>query len=287
MNELTVLQQQSTVPQIIQAGYDSLSVSTQQAYTNDLAGFMKATGKGIEQISMLDIPAYAESLVKAGYRNSTINRKLYSLSKIFNLYRMAGIIKENPITELNKVKKVTRKVTRQVETPISWGDVQAVTAAGNKAAVLVNMLANTGLRISELIGIKHTDIEDFITNRPYKKIRITGKGNKERSIYITLELYQQIRRVFTGPSDYLFCSSTGKPLHRVNLHKQITQAFKKKTGKDIHPHSLRHFFATHKINYEKQDIKAVSKYLGHSGTSITLDMYVDTSLRAEQSMIIT
>ena len=92
-------------------------------------------------------------------------------------------------------------------------------------------------------------------------------------------------KVFPGESEYLFHSDTGRALNRANLYKQIKQTFKAHTGKDIHPHSLRHFFATHKINSEKQDIKAVSRYLGHSGTAITLDMYVDTALDADCCMI--
>jgi integrase len=185
------------------------------------------------------------------------------------------------------VKKITRAVSKQIDAQIELADVQAVIAAGSRTAVIINTLANTGLRISELINIKHTDIEDYIKGgKTYKRIRIVGKRKKERFIYLSGELYQDIKRTFTGESEYLFHSEAGRILNRVNLHKQIKQTFRAYTDKDVHPHSLRHFFATHKIKIEKQDIKAVSKYLGHSGTAITLDMYVDTALSAENSMII-
>ena len=270
----------------IQAGYDCLSPATRRAYENDLKAFFEIVGKDIPDVTALDIPAYIDALERAGFKNSTINRKMYSLSKVFQLYQVAGMIDKNPVRELNKVKKITRAVSKQIDAQIELADVQAVIAAGTRTAVIINTLANTGLRISELINIKTGDIDDHRTGgKTYKRVRIVGKRKKERFIYLSEVLYQDIKRTF-GDGDYLFHSTNGNPLNRVNLHKQIKQAFRAYTGKDVHPHSLRHFFATHKIQIEKQDIKAVSKYLGHSGTAITLDMYVDTALSAENSMIL-
>ena len=289
MNDIIKHTPQDIIPErlFIQAGYDSLSPATRKAYENDLNAFYRIVGKDITDVTALDIPAYIDALEKAGLKNSTINRKLYSLSKVFKLYQLAGLIDKNPVAELNKVKKVSRAVSKQIDAQIEFADVQAVIELGTRTALIINTLANTGLRISELINIKHGDIENHRTGgKEYKRVRIIGKRKKERFIYLSGELYQDIKRTFTGGGDYLFHSINNKPLNRVNLHKQIKQAFQKYTDKDVHPHSLRHFFATHKINIEKQDIKAVSKYLGHSGTAITLDMYVDTALSAENSMIL-
>jgi len=289
MNDIIKHTPQDIIPErlFIQAGHESLSPATRKAYETDLNAFFKVVGKDITDVTALDIPVYIQSLEAAGYRNSTINRKVYSLSKIFNLYILAGMMDKNPIAELNKVKSITRNVSRQIDAQIELADVQAVIAAGSRTAVIINTLANTGLRISELINIKPGDIENHRTGgKTYKRVRIVGKRKKERFIYLSGELYQDIKRTFTGESEYLFHSEAGRILNRVNLHKQIKQTFRAYTDKDVHPHSLRHFFATHKIKIEKQDIKAVSKYLGHSGTAITLDMYVDTALSAENSMII-
>jgi len=287
MNNIVKHNTQGIPRQFIQAGYSSLAPSTRKAYETDLNVFFRIVGKDITAVTALDIPAYVDALEREGLKNSTINRKLYSLSKVFKLYQVAGMIDKNPVAELNKVKKITRAVSKQIDAQIELSDIQAVTAAGTRTAVIIKTLANTGLRISELINIKHGDIENYRTGgKTYKRVRIVGKRKKERFIYLSEELYQDIRRAFTGESEYLFHSESGRILNRVNLYKQIRQAFKAYTGKDVHPHSLRHFFATHKIKIEKQDIKAVSKYLGHSGTAITLDMYVDTALSAENSMIL-
>lgn len=272
---------------LIQAGYNSLSPATRRAYETDLNAFCRIVGKDITDVTALDIPAYIDALEKAEHKNSTINRKLYSLSKVFKLYQVAGLINKNPVAELNKVKKITRAVSKQINAQIELADVQAIVTSATRTAVIINTLANTGLRISELINIKQSDIENYKTGgKTYKRVRIVGKRKKERFVYLSVKLYQDIKRTFTGDSEYLFHSKNRRPLNRVNLYKQIKQAFKTYTGKDVHPHSLRHFFATYKIRTEKHDIKAVSKYLGHSGTAITLDMYVDTALSPENSMIL-
>jgi len=272
---------------ILQAGYNSLAVATQKAYLNDLNTLYNLTGKDIKDLNMSDVVQYIKALEKKGYRNSTINRKISSLAKILKLYQIAGLINKNPLLEITKIKKLTRQVNRQVATQINAEDVRAVISSSNSAtSLIINFLANTGLRVSEMINIKNSDIEDYVINgKLYKRIRIVGKRKKERFIYITEKLYQDIKRVFRYKSEFLFHSKSGKPLHRVNVWKQIRQAFKTYTGKNVHPHTLRHFFATHKIAVEKQDIKAVSRYLGHSGTAITLDMYVDVALSAVDSMI--
>jgi len=272
---------------IIVAGYESLAGQTRKAYVNDLNTFMRVVNKDIADVTAQDIIAYVKNLELAGYKNSTINRKLYSLSKVLKLYKLAGLIDKNYVEELNRVKKITRAVNKQAVVHVEIDDIKAVISSNTRTSVIINALANTGLRVSELISIKYSDIDDYIVRgKTFKRVRIVGKRKKERFIYLSEQLYNTIRQTFTSKSDYLFHTRSGGQLNRTNLYKEIKRTFKTYTGKGVHPHSLRHFFATHKINSEKQDIKAVSKYLGHSSTAITLDMYVDTALSAENSMIV-
>ena len=85
--------------------------------------------------------------------------------------------------------------------------------------------------------------------------------------------------------NYLFYNSRMKKFNRKVLWSQITQFSQKRINKHVNPHKLRHFFGTYKINVEKQDIKAVSRYMGHSSTSITMDFYVDTELDTKSANI--
>ena len=284
MKEL-IIQKKAAIPAVLQVGYESLAPATQEAYTRDLNTFYKEIGKDLTAATPLDVQNYIKILESKGLKNSTINRKIYALSKVFSLYKAAGIVEKNPVTTLNAVKRISRTVSRQIDNQVNITDLQSIAANNGKAATIIKVLANTGLRVSELINIQHTAAEDYHAGRnKYKRIRIVGKGNKERFIYLSGKLYKEILLQYPQNGNYLFHKDS-TPLNRVTVFRQIKKEFMRCTGKDIHPHSLRHFFATHKINQEKQDIKAVSKYLGHSGTSITLDMYVDTALSAEQSMI--
>jgi len=101
-----------------------------------------------------------------------------------------------------------------------------------------------------------------------------------------MELYNKIRKIYNQESDFLFHSSAGKSLIRQNLYKQIHNTFKKNTKKEVHPHTLRHFNATYRHVELGEDIKAVSNYLGHSTSAITLDMYVNNRITPEKAMIV-
>ena len=272
---------------IIQAGYKGLSELTRQAYKNDLDTFNRIINKDIQDIQPEDILDYVKALQEQGFKNSTINRKIFSLSKIFSLYKLQGLIKANPISQLNGISKITKPVNNQITTEVELYDIKNVMQKKTKTTLIISALMSTGMRISELIGIKNDNIKSFSKDgQVFKKIEITGKGNKQREIYFKDELYQDIKKVFgKSKQGHLFQSKSGRPLDRRNLYKQIKRTFRKATGKEINPHQLRHFYATYKIKNEKQDIKAVSKFLGHSSAQTTLDMYVDTSLNPSEAIL--
>lgn len=144
-----------------------------------------------------------------------------------------------------------------------------------KISLIIEMLCLTGLRISELINIKHADV-NVVNDFAY--INILGKGKKERRIFIPLGLYQ---RIFGLKGNiYLFENNQGDKFSREYLHRTIKKLGKRIIDKDIHPHTFRHSFATHKIK-EKGSVKAVSNYLGHSSTAITEKMYHHDELTTE------
>jgi integrase/recombinase XerD len=152
-------------------------------------------------------------------------------------------------------------------------------------SLIIRFLAKTGLRISEFTGIKNKDIIDYDPKN--KQVRITGKGKKERFIFIENEFYREIKSIYPDNDKVEFLFYTIR-LHRYDrkvLWKQIKNEFWRKAEIKVHPHLLRHFFATHKIHVERQDIKAVSKFLGHSDVAITLNSYVDTALDVNQAKI--
>lgn len=277
---------------IKKAAWDVLSLSSQAAYQNDFDLFFNFIKKSPEEITPNDILAYVKHLESKEYKNATINRKISSISKMFNILKIAGEVKSNPVDVLRTLKNISRKTSRAVKVALTVDDVRkavkltrCASMQEHRMSLIIRFLAKTGLRISEFTGIKNKDIIDYDPKN--KQVRITGKGKKERFIFIENEFYREIKSIYPDNDKVEFLFYTIR-LHRYDrkvLWKQIKNEFWRKAEIKVHPHLLRHFFATHKIHVEKQDIKAVSKFLGHSDVAITLNSYVDTALDVNQAKI--
>ncbi|NIZ19990.1 tyrosine-type recombinase/integrase [Entomospira culicis] len=155
-----------------------------------------------------------------------------------------------------------------------------------KQEAILTLLYQTGLRASEAVGIKLSDIQSD-TNIDYYRIKIIGKGNKLRYPLVQRSLINQINQLYNG-SVYLFETASNPPqaMSYHALYRSIKAIEKKvvKAGITLHPHKLRHSFASHSLEALKEDASAVSKiskYLGHSSTSITMDYYLHGSLSSD------
>ncbi len=150
-----------------------------------------------------------------------------------------------------------------------------------KTAIFIKILAQSGLRVSEMLNVKLSDCN--ISNDAVH-IKILGKGRKMRTIQIPLVYYEEVINHFQGKK-YLFESKhkTKKPYTRMRVYQLIKEAgLVVLEKKDLSPHHLRHFFASYHIKTKKHTVKAVSNYMGHSSTAITNDMYVHDELSMEQ-----
>ena len=149
-----------------------------------------------------------------------------------------------------------------------------------KISLIAQTLFWTGARVSELINIKLENIE---TNKK-AIIKIIGKGNKERTVYLPLALYSLARGVFRGKV-YLFETASGKQYHPVNVHREIKRQGKKFGYKNIHPHTFRHSKAMYLKNEKKLSADQIAKALGHSSILTTLESYFHGSPTAEDQGI--
>lgn len=139
--------------------------------------------------------------------------------------------------------------------------------SGEKTGLIIRALYVTACRVSELVNIKL----DKCDIRPDAVlIQVTGKGRKERTVYLDRGTFDAIREAYRG-TDYLF-EAKGKPLHVVTVHTLIKRAGAKIGRPDIHAHTLRHTFATHRL--KDLGISAVSEYLGHADPSTTARYYL-------------
>jgi len=294
--EIAVKEKKSSGEIVKESAWSALSEESQKAYTFDYKLFSEFNQKPPSEITANDILIFLEYLRKEKYKNSTINRKMASLSKYFSILKMAGEVKTNPVEDLKKFKKISYPVNRQNKTTLTIADIKEaiekkdkVEPSDKETILLIRFLAKTGLRISELINIKYSDISEHDKNN--QKIRIVGKGRKERFIFIDKKFLVEIKKVFTefDGNEFIFYGKTdfkfGGKLDRFDCYYAIRDFFRRKLGRHVHPHMIRHTFATHKISVEKKDIKAVSKFLGHHSPSITMEFYVDTALDAESANI--
>jgi len=270
---------------LVEHYFQQYSPATVRAYKTDLQSWWNFCKKNVHESTEQDVLRFIKHLEEKGYRNSSINRKLAALSKVFAIYVSLGIAKRNPVQMLATTTRVYKPVDTQAHFSVSKQDIESVIRSAKKGtAIIVKFLANTGLRISELTGITKNDLEAF--NTEFMRVRIMGKGKKVRQIYIPYALHQEVKSVFDTGSAYLFSTRTGQPLSRVNVYKQIQKAFARYADRPgVGCHDLRHFFATEKIVNEKKDYKAVSKYLGHASVSTTLQIYCDSSFRPEETQI--
>ena len=176
------------------------------------------------------------------------------------------ILTREEIQELIRYLNSTREGSKS-KRPEHWG---------KNVALMTEFMANSGARVSEMLGIRLTDIK---LNRDIT-ITLRGKGRREREIpFSDRALLDHIKDHFRGKT-YLF-EHNGKRFTRQYVITMLKKAGRDLWGKEISPHTLRHSFATRAIQ-KGVDVKALSEHLGHSSTSITLDMYVHTKMSKKQ-----
>jgi integrase/recombinase XerC len=153
---------------------------------------------------------------------------------------------------------------------------------------IIEMLYGTGCRLNELITIKESDIDD------YDCIKLHGKGNKERIVPMPrkcIDLYQNYliakRKFLKGkPTEYLLVGRHGEQLNAMFVWRVIRKYFKHITRVIIHPHTIRHSYATHLLN-NGAPIGAIGRLLGHASMQST-SMYIHlemTKLKLEYAKV--
>jgi len=147
-----------------------------------------------------------------------------------------------------------------------------------KQLVLIRFLYSTGVRISEACGVKIGHCKN-LGDGTYR-IRVLGKGRKQRDVRISETLFDDIMAAYGG-EQFLFETTHGKALRREYASNQIVRKIgKKATGRSFGAHTLRHTFATRMIK-KTNAVEAVSRYIGHSDIAITLALYCHRTLSVE------
>lgn len=150
----------------------------------------------------------------------------------------------------------------------------------NTVRLMSMFLVGTGVRVSEMLGVRLSDIENG--KGPFAEVTVNGKGSKERKIHVKKELLERIRKHFHSTT-FLF-EHQGKPFNRISVTNRIKHEALRTIGREVTAQQLRHTWAAIQIQRGK-DIQAVAAVLGHADPGVTARMYVRPTLQPEEAFL--
>ena len=258
----------------------NLSGNTVSSYKNDISsllGFLETLGiTDPSQVNKKDLNSFFSSLGKTGLSSNSAARYYSSIKGFFRYLFIQNYIKENPMEKVSspKLKKglpLVLSVT-EVDSILSRPDTSVVLGLRDKA--LLELLYACGVRVSELLGLK---VSDLFFNE--EMIRVFGKGSKERLVPVGRSAVKWVKEYLIKSrtmlekkhksENFLFLNKRGTKLSRMGIWK-IVDKYVKDAGikKEVHPHTFRHSFATHLLE-GGADLRAVQEMLGHADISTT------------------
>ena len=254
-----------------------VSSNTQAAYRRDLSkltSFAHAQNKEISSLEANDLAQFMRSLRKQGLSPRSVARALVTVRGFYKFLIQDGFIKVDPSANLEAPKTwqlLPRFLTSdEVERLLSAPDISSLAGLRDKA--MLELLYATGLRVSELVNLKPSDLDLELGF-----IKIFGKGSKERAVPLGLTAIAWIKRYLAcrerlSPSGKvsktLFVSDQGGSLSRQAAWRLIVSLGERAGIGHITPHLLRHSFATHLLE-NGADLRSVQMMLGHSDISTT------------------
>ena len=251
-----------------------LSQNTVKAYEADISAFInwikKNTKLKLKDIKEENINKYISHLFELNLKSSSVNRKISSIKSLYMFLVKKNILKNSPVNEV-----ISPKQEKYLPFSMSEDEVDKLLNSpkpSNKIEkrdkAMIEMLYATGMRISELVNLKITDID---TQRCV--VKVLGKGSKERLIPFgeaaleSLNAYLSDREEST--SKEIFLSNRRTKISRIAFWHRIKLYLSRENLKNsISPHTLRHAFATHLLN-RGADLRSVQLLLGHSDLSTT------------------
>ena len=256
------------------------SLHTVRSYLNDLDQFYRfLLSLGLPEdavpVTSRDIRAWIVSMLDNNYSTASVHRKISCLRVFYRYLRKEGIMKNDPLEKvvLPKRKKslpvfIDEEAINKLLDNYSFGD----SFAGVRNRTIIELLYVTGMRRSELIGLRDNDV-DLVEG----SLKVTGKRNKQRIIPLVIPFIKRLKeyikvrneKVTTADNGWFFITNKGNKLYdkyvytTVNSYLALVTTIEKKS-----PHILRHTFATHMLN-RGADLNSIKELLGHANLSAT------------------
>jgi integrase/recombinase XerD len=255
-----------------------LAENTIYAYRRDMVKFGSFAAKrnlSTEQVQHGDIVDFLGSLYRQKLDSRSVARHLVTVRHFFRFSLMEGFIKEDPAANVEspKFRQSLPGFLSLEEVDRLLAQPDASSPIGLRDKAMVELLYSTGLRVSELCGLRVSDLQMEVGC-----LRCIGKGDKERLVPVgrrALKVVEEYLRhsrpelLRDGTSEYLFLNRNSNKMDRISFWK-ILSGYGRKAGlrKSLTPHMLRHSFATHLLD-RGADLRSVQMMLGHSDISTT------------------
>ena len=250
-----------------------LSNNTVKAYEADISSlfqWLDTEDLKYNNLQENHINQYISFLFQRKMRSSSVNRKISSIKSFYIFLVKRNFVKNSPLNDL-----VTPKQEKYLPESMSEAEVDKLLNSPdvsnkieNRDKAMIEMLYATGMRISELVNLKITDVD-------MKRcvVKVFGKGSKERLVPFGETALDSLRSYLNereqSSSKEIFLSNRGKKMTRVAFWQRVkVYLIRENLKNSISPHTLRHAFATHLLN-RGADLRSVQLLLGHSDLSTT------------------
>ena len=270
----------------IERGSSPLTVS---AYEHDLktyAAFLDEQNVGsLERIDRDAVLAFETDLFAQGLAPATIERRVSAIKGFHRFLVRESIYAKNPTDSLHlpKVPDTLPDVLSVDQVDRMLAQTFEDNAAGLRNRAILEVLYGCGLRVSELVGL---DLASLLFDEGF--VRVIGKGSKERVAPIAGTAESSLReylergrpklvKPYAKPTSAVFLNARGGRLTRQSVHAIVAKAGREVGVENLHPHTLRHSFATHLLS-GGADLRVIQEILGHSDISTTqIYTHVDRS----------
>jgi len=277
------------VPDPAVAGFVALLAArraprTVDAYRRDLAALADHLGKSPADATTEEIESWLADLRARGQAPSSIARRAAAARAFYRHLVLLGLRVDNPASEIELPRRRARlpRTLSPAEVERLIGAANGTTPRSLRDRALVELLYGAGLRVSEAVGLERGGVD--LDNR---LVRCVGKGDKERIVPLGREAADALRRYLSRGRPYLdrrhrpdlFLNAQGGALTRAGAFL-ILRRLAEKAGLDpkrVHPHILRHSFATHLLE-GGADLRSVQEMLGHADLGTT-ELYTHVSDR--------